>query len=140
MGVFLLFLRFFEAFLLYVFLIVIFYYLWKFFSQSTPKQLGSTNSIITFGILDSEAKIHHLKEFKIETIKIGRGSQCDLILNDPSVSGRHATISYTDEQWWIEDEGSRNGTYLNNNKLTNPTILVNEDMIRFGDERIKIIL
>jgi pSer/pThr/pTyr-binding forkhead associated (FHA) protein len=90
--------------------------------------------------LDSEAKIHYLKEFKIETIKIGRGSQCDLILNDPSVSGRHATISYTDEQWWIEDEGSRNGTYLNNNKLTNPTILVNEDMIRFGDERIKIIL
>lgn len=139
MGIFLLILRYIEALLLYGFVFAIFFYLWKFFSIQTTSKSSETDLLLTVGILDGNQQILGLKEFQKDRIKIGRGNQCDLILDDPSVSGRHATIRFGDGQWWIEDEGSRNGTYLNENRLLTPTILVNDDLIRFGDQKIKII-
>ncbi len=40
---------------------------------------------------------------------LGRNAACDIVINDPDVSRRHAEISRIDDQWTIEDLGSKNG-------------------------------
>ncbi len=44
---------------------------------------------------------------------IGRGRDCDLQFSDTQISTNHARVSWDDNRWWIEDLGSKNGTYVN---------------------------
>jgi adenylate cyclase len=48
----------------------------------------------------------------------GRAITCDLVINDPSVSRWHARFSVTGESCQITDVGSRNGTYLNGDQVS----------------------
>ncbi len=43
---------------------------------------------------------------------IGRGSGCDLVLDDPDVSRRHLLITFLAERPWAIDQGSSNGTLI----------------------------
>lgn len=43
---------------------------------------------------------------------LGAGSENDIVLGDPYVSGRHARLTWDGSAWWIEDLGSSNGTLL----------------------------
>ncbi|KAH3765691.1 hypothetical protein Pelo_2426 [Pelomyxa schiedti] len=56
------------------------------------------------------------------TIKLGRSSSCDVVLRDVEVSKHHASMTYESLFWEyyfrISDVGSRNGTYVNDIKLT----------------------
>jgi transcriptional regulator with GAF, ATPase, and Fis domain len=49
--------------------------------------------------------------------RIGRGLDCDVILADPLSSRVHAIIICEDGDWWVRDAGSRNGTYVNSQKI-----------------------
>ena len=49
--------------------------------------------------------------------QIGRGTDCDIILVDPLCSRVHAQLLQEDDGWWVRDAGSRNGTYLNGQKV-----------------------
>ncbi|MBI5884462.1 MAG: FHA domain-containing protein, partial [Elusimicrobia bacterium] len=40
-----------------------------------------------------------------------------VVINDEAASARHALIELTDGSWWIQDEGSTNGTVLNGSRL-----------------------
>jgi hypothetical protein len=44
--------------------------------------------------------------------RIGRDESCELQLDDPLISRRHAEVSHSEGLWWISDLGSRNGTML----------------------------
>ena len=46
------------------------------------------------------------------TTSLGAGSENDIVLGDPYVSGRHAQLTWDGSSWWIEDMGSSNGTLL----------------------------
>lgn len=48
---------------------------------------------------------------------IGRGADCDLILDRPGISKRHARISFDGDQYLFQDLGSKNGAYLNGNRV-----------------------
>ena len=49
--------------------------------------------------------------------RIGRGLECQIVLTDPLTSRVHAVVLYEDESWWVRDAGSRNGTYVNGQKI-----------------------
>lgn len=50
-------------------------------------------------------------------ISVGRREDSDICLrNDTFVSRLHAFIKWEDSQWWLEDCGSTNGTYVENNE------------------------
>jgi len=49
--------------------------------------------------------------------RIGRGLDCQVVLSDPLSSRVHATITFADSAWWIRDADSRNGTYVNGQKV-----------------------
>ena len=72
------------------------------------------------------------KTFTSSELVIGRDTACDYPLADETVSARHARLSYRYLQWWVEDMQSTNGTFLNDEKVETPTIIINGDEIRIG--------
>ncbi len=69
-----------------------------------------------------------------ETVcSIGRGAQNTIVLDDASVSRRHAIIDcQSPSDCYIIDVGSRNGTFLNGSRVTARTRLANGDSLRIG--------
>ena len=65
-------------------------------------------------------------------IKIGRAADCQLVLDDDYVSTRHAQIVRTDDGYMVEDLGSTNGTYVNNERVTSATPFTTADTLRIG--------
>ena len=78
--------------------------------------------------------------FTQSEILLGRDAHCDLALTNDTVSVRHARLSYHHGQWWLEDLGSTNGTRLNNDKVSIPTVVINGDFIECGKAAIVINL
>jgi len=65
-------------------------------------------------------------------ITIGRADDATLVLNDDYASTRHARLFPQDGQWLVEDLGSTNGTYLDRQKVTQPTPVPVGVPIRIG--------
>lgn len=62
-------------------------------------------------------------------ILIGRSPKNDIVLNDPTVSRKHAKINFENETYWIQDMGSTNKTYLNGTILTTKKQLKDSDRL-----------
>ncbi len=63
---------------------------------------------------------------------IGRGTDAAIRLDDDYVSTRHARVAASGDQWFVEDLGSTNGTYLGSVRITQPTTLTVGMQIRIG--------
>ena len=70
-----------------------------------------------------------------ERITIGREEDADVwIAGDKSVSRLHAELNWIDGTWVVSDDGlSRNGTYVNGQRLTKRRRLDDRDLVRVGD-------
>ncbi|WP_066362827.1 DUF1707 and FHA domain-containing protein [Herbidospora mongoliensis] len=64
---------------------------------------------------------------------VGRGSACDLVLADLTVSRIHAELRREEDHWLLVDLGSLNGTRLNGWRLVGPARVRSGDEISFGD-------
>ena len=67
-----------------------------------------------------------------QQITMGRANDATLVLNDDYASTYHARIFPQDGQWFVEDLGSTNGTYLDRQKVTRPTPVPVGVPIRIG--------
>jgi pSer/pThr/pTyr-binding forkhead associated (FHA) protein len=65
-------------------------------------------------------------------ILIGRGADAAIRLDDDYVSTRHARIAASGDQWFVEDLGSTNGTYVGTVRITQPTTLTLGTQVRIG--------
>ena len=65
-------------------------------------------------------------------ILIGRGSDAAIRLDDDYVSTRHARIAASGDQWFVEDLGSTNGTYIGSVRITQPTTITLGTQVRIG--------
>lgn len=68
---------------------------------------------------------------------IGRSPETQVSIAEPSVSRQHARLSQSGEQWEIEDLGSANGTFVNDQKVESRRFLRDGDMIRLGTILLK---
>ena len=66
-----------------------------------------------------------------DVVTIGRSPDNAIIINNPSVSARHAQLQLADETYRLKDLGSTNGTHVNSKPVTE-TLLRFDDRIRFG--------
>jgi len=66
-------------------------------------------------------------------ITIGRAEDSTLVITDDYASARHARLVPRAGQWYLEDLGSTNGTYLNGEPLEGPQPLHDGDRIKIGD-------
>jgi pSer/pThr/pTyr-binding forkhead associated (FHA) protein len=71
-------------------------------------------------------------------IMIGRTDDSTLVLDDDYASTRHARISQSGDDWYVEDLGSTNGTYLDRNKVSGPTRVPIGTPIRIGKTVIEL--
>jgi hypothetical protein len=62
---------------------------------------------------------------------VGRDPTCEVVVADGSVSRRHARLEMRSGEWWVVDQGSANGTYVNSLKIAETT-LKNGQELRFG--------
>jgi pSer/pThr/pTyr-binding forkhead associated (FHA) protein len=66
------------------------------------------------------------------SVTVGRAPECELRLDDTYASSQHARIFAKNGSWYVEDLGSTNGTYVNEQKLAAPAMLQPGDRIRVG--------
>jgi pSer/pThr/pTyr-binding forkhead associated (FHA) protein len=119
---------------LYIFLAYILIHLWK--DIQTSKQ---ARSIAPQSYLETLKGEGLERTFKLEELNlIGRANDNTIVLNDSTVSGYHARISYQQDQWWLEDLGSRNGTMLNEIQVTEPLVITSSDELQFGNIRMRV--
>jgi pSer/pThr/pTyr-binding forkhead associated (FHA) protein len=71
-------------------------------------------------------------------ITFGRHDTSTVVLSDPYASDLHARIEPSGDGWTLVDEGSTNGTYLNQVRLTAPTPLRAGDQISFGRTSVEV--
>lgn len=65
-------------------------------------------------------------------VLIGRGNDAAIRLDDDYVSTRHARIAASGDQWFVEDLGSTNGTYIGTVRITQPTTITLGTQVRIG--------
>jgi pSer/pThr/pTyr-binding forkhead associated (FHA) protein len=82
-------------------------------------------------ILTTEAQGKVAYEFAESSITIGRAPDNMIVIDDPSVSNRHAQLELSGETYRLKDLDSTNGTKVNGVPITD-TALRFEDRIRFG--------
>lgn len=75
---------------------------------------------------------------KRNQLLIGRAEQCDVRPLSEEVSRRHCAVTVGPADVWIEDLGSRNGTYVNGTRITERTKLADGDLIRVGSLELKV--
>lgn len=71
-------------------------------------------------------------------IVVGRGSDCDIQIDRDSVSRRHARVFRSDDQWFVEDLGSTNGSYINDLPITHAP-LRDGDFVKIGSAIFKFL-
>lgn len=72
-------------------------------------------------------------ELNAERVVLGRNADCGVVLNVPAVSREHAIIRKIQGKFYIEDNKSRNGTFLNSKEVTTRTQLKENDKIKICD-------
>lgn len=70
---------------------------------------------------------------------IGRSPECDVFLDDVTVSRRHAELLREGEQVTIRDLGSLNGTFVNRRRIEE-TVLEDDDELQIGKYRLTFLL
>jgi len=73
-----------------------------------------------------------------ETV-VGRNPDCNIALDFSGISRKHFSIQMTDDKAVVHDLGSANGTYLNNQKLEQPSPLKRADIIKVGAIAMKYL-
>jgi pSer/pThr/pTyr-binding forkhead associated (FHA) protein len=73
-----------------------------------------------------------------ETITLGRGGDSTIRLDDDYVSTRHARFVTNGEEWFIEDMGSTNGTYIGKTRVTRATAITPGTAVRLGKTVVEL--
>jgi two-component system, cell cycle response regulator len=81
------------------------------------------------------------KRFVLEKspTRVGRGADSQIVLEGDSVSRRHAHLERRAGAWYVVDDGSTNGTYVNEEQISREQLLVNGDRIKIGPSILKFL-
>lgn len=71
-------------------------------------------------------------------VLVGRNPECSLVLGDDFASGRHARVYAGEDGWYVDDLGSTNGTFVDNQRITGPTRLDVGSRMRIGQTVLEL--
>ena len=75
---------------------------------------------------------------KKDKFLIGRAKECSVRASSEAISRRHCAIIRVKDKWAIRDLGSRNGTYVNDKRITGPVRLKPGDELRVGPLKFRV--
>ena len=107
--------------------------LWRDLKRQAENVVAAQSPPITL-LWDGQTSFHFTKP----EVTIGRDPACDATLEDKTVSNEHARLSFHHNQWWLEDMQSTNGTFLNEERLSSPTVVTTSDQVRCGQVILSI--
>jgi hypothetical protein len=96
---------------------------------ATPEELGVERELVTLTVDGNQHPIDK------QTVVIGRSRDCDIRLNDPNVSRRHAEIRQEGTAYWLIDLESTNGSTVNGRRQQRAK-LDTDDRITLGSTEI----
>jgi hypothetical protein len=104
-------------------------------ANTTPERSG--DPLALFVPPDAADGAEHFP-VRSAVVTIGQGPQNDLVLDDDTVSTRHARLEFDDGGWRLTDLSSRNGTYVNGVRIAAgvPTPLLDEAVVGFGARKL----
>ncbi|MEZ4319859.1 MAG: FHA domain-containing protein [Myxococcota bacterium] len=90
-------------------------------------------------VLDSDGHPTSSRTLTAEPTYLGRAPHNDVVLDRPSVSGRHLAVWVAQGEIWVEDLGSRNGTFhANGQRIRTPVRVRHGEEVRIGtDVRVR---
>ena len=108
-------------------------------SQETPAEQGGVNDCVV--VIYTKEPTLLGKRFVLEqnTMRIGRGTDNHIVLDGDSVSRRHAHFERRNDAWYAVDDGSTNGTYVNERQIPEGVQLQNNDRIQVGPTIFKYL-
>jgi hypothetical protein len=65
-------------------------------------------------------------------VTLGRGPDCQVVINHPNVSSHHARLIWDGRQVVVQDLGSTNGTFVNDYRITEPVLFRSGDVLSLG--------
>ncbi len=68
----------------------------------------------------------------LRTWVVGSSPECDLVINQPAVSGKHCRLTRTAEGYVLEDTNSTNGTFVNGSRITGTVRVRESDAVTLG--------
>lgn len=74
-----------------------------------------------------------------ERVTFGRGEEAGVLIEDPEVSRAHAVLCPTPEGLELQDLGSLNGTWVNGERISGPTLLAPGDVIKIGATQLEVV-
>ena len=135
-GIVLLFLRVILAVLLYAFLGVGLYQLWLDLRRQSELLAARQSPPLSLRRTDEPEG----RSFTQPELILGRSSACDFIVDDPTISARHARLAYRQGQWWLDDLASTNGTFLNGEAVKTSVLIADGDRVLLGQVELDVTL
>lgn len=119
-----------------------------YYGDDTPTQIATVaaDGQATAFLLAQDKSMHlpqRIPLFAGREIRLGRDKRsCGIVLNDISISRRHATILGRGREFYIRDEGSRGGTFVNRKRLRRDQLLIlqQDDIIQFYAFKYRFVL
>ena len=74
-----------------------------------------------------------------ESLVVGRSSRADLVIADRALSREHARIFKASQGWFVEDLGSRNGTFMNGERVRQIHSVAPGDVLALGGSLVRIL-
>jgi pSer/pThr/pTyr-binding forkhead associated (FHA) protein len=129
---------------LYAFVGWAFWLIWQDLRQQARQMdapsLPAVSLLRTDGAKNGTRDPSHEEVFRFTRaeVTLGRERGCDCRLADKTVSARHARLAYHHGQWWVEDLGSKNGTYLNQERISQAVVVTEGDELRCGQVVLRV--
>ncbi|OLT54453.1 FHA domain-containing protein [Cellulosimicrobium sp. CUA-896] len=101
--------------------------------QSRPPSSGAGRLAVTTGPLRGTTV-----PLTTSSILLGRAPSCTLVLDDDYSSSRHARIFPQNGGWFVEDLGSTNGTYVDDQRISQITPLGPGTRVRIGQSVVEL--
>ena len=139
MDIVLLALRVLLALLLYAFLGAILILIWRDLRQQPEEETVSRSRGKLVIVESADQRFEPATALPLQPItSIGRAADNTIQIADTYTSARHALLTWREGRWFVEDRESRNGTFVNDTRISEPTIVSSGDVIRIGRTEIRV--
>ena len=136
-------LRLVATIILYIFLGLAFYLIWRDLKQAQEQQSvvlppRTTDQLRVIAAAEGQPLVVGQTLPLQPAMLLGRGPENTIVVNDANALTGQVRLSQKNGVWWLEDLDSENGTKLNNLPLSKPTPLSNGDIIEIGQVRFRL--
>jgi hypothetical protein len=120
------------ALALYAFLALVLLYLWR-----DVRAAAGEAGAVPLAHLQLISPEGPGRAFALTSVNLlGRAADNTIVLDETTVSAHHARLSFQQGQWWLEDQGSKNGTGVNELEVQEPLVVTFGDRIRIGSVQL----